>query len=237
MDRILKFKLWGDYAHFKKYYTTTSPLTFEFPPPPTVIGIISAIIGLDKNEYLKYFQNPNEYKVAIKLDSPVIKVRWTVNLIDTKHHFWRIKNRTQIRTEFLKNPLYTVYFWHNDNEIYQSLKHHLKNHSSVYSISLGLSELLANFEYLGEESYTSRRIENDEFIQIDSVVPSNYLPDKGVDYEVGKEIFQVNFPIFMNPERVIEKRAEIIFERNANPIKCKPSSFCQLENGEKIVFF
>ncbi len=87
MDKILKFKIWGDYAHFKKFYTTTSPLTFEFPPPPTIIGIISAIIGLDKNEYLEHFQNPDEFKIALSIQNPIKKVRWTQNLIDTKHHF------------------------------------------------------------------------------------------------------------------------------------------------------
>ncbi|WP_231717005.1 CRISPR-associated protein Cas5 [Desulfosarcina ovata] len=51
MTRVLAFKLWGDYGHFRKYYTTTSPLTFEFPPPTSVVGIVSAIIGLDKEQY------------------------------------------------------------------------------------------------------------------------------------------------------------------------------------------
>lgn len=236
MDKILKFKLWGDYAHFKKYYTTTSPLTFEFPPPPTIIGIISAIIGLDKkdNFYLTKFLE-NNYNITLKLNNPVRKVRWTQNLIDTKHHFWRIKNRTQIRIELLKKPSFTIYFWHQNYEIYKALKQHLENHTSIYSISLGLSELLANFEYLGEENLSE--IPNGQFIQIDSVIPSKHISEKGIDYEIGKEIFQVNFPIFMNPERIVEKRAEIIFERNAKSIRCSPMSYWQLENGEKIVFF
>ena len=236
MTKILKFKLWGDYANFKKYYTTTSPLTFEFPPPPTLIGVISAIIGLDKYEYLSHFQNTDIFKLAVCLNNPVKKVRWTQNLIDTKKHFWIIHNRTQIRTEFLKDPSFIIYFWHQDESIYQSLKQHLENHTAIYSISLGLSELLANFEYLGEICISEKI--NNKFVPIDSVIPSNYIKsEKGIDFEVGKEIFQVNFPIFMNPERIVEKRAKIIFERNANSIKCNPENYWQLESGEKVVFF
>ncbi|MDI3478645.1 MAG: CRISPR-associated protein Cas5h, partial [Thermoanaerobacterium sp.] len=32
--KSLIFDIYGDFGHFKKYYTTSSPLTFSFPPPP-----------------------------------------------------------------------------------------------------------------------------------------------------------------------------------------------------------
>jgi len=35
----LVFDVKGDLGHFRKFYTTSSPLTFSFPPPPTVRGI------------------------------------------------------------------------------------------------------------------------------------------------------------------------------------------------------
>lgn len=234
MDKILKFKLWGDYAHFKKYYTTTSPLTFEFPPPPTIIGIISAIIGLDKEEYLNYFQDADEYKIALSLNAPVNKVRWTQNLIDTKHHFWKIHNRTQIRIEFLKNPSYTIYFWHKNEAIYQSLNEYLVQHRSVYSFGLGLSELLANFVFDGEKDV--QNINDTELVHINSVVPAEALVENKIDYEIGKEIFGVNYPIFMNTERIVQKRGSVLFERKGKPLKCKPESYWQVETGEKIVF-
>jgi CRISPR-associated protein Cas5h len=234
MDKVLKFKLWGDFAHFKKYYTTTSPLTFEFPPPPTVIGIVSAIIGLDKEEYLNYFQNYDEYKIALCLNTPVNKVRWTQNLIDTKHHFWKIHNRTQIRIEFLKNPSYIIYFWHANEAIYQTLKEHLKQHKSVYSIGMGLSELLANFAFDGEKSI-NKSIEGD-FVQVNSVVPVSTIAEGAIEYEVGKEIFDVNYPIFMNTNRIVDKRQSLLFERLGKTIKCKPKKHWDVESGEKIVF-
>ena len=236
MDKVLIFKLNGDYAHFKKHYTTTSPLTFEFPPPPTIIGIISAIIGFDNKDNFYLTKYPRgSFKLAIRINHPVNKVRWTINLIDTKHHFWIIKNRTQIRTEYIKDPSYTIYFWHSDKEIYQSLKSHLNSHTSFFSISLGLSELLANYQYLGEKRI--REEEGNDFVQIDSVIPSSYLSRKGIKFKEGKEIFQVNYPIFMNPERVVEERENIFFERKAQPIECKPKKYWRVNNGEKIVFF
>ncbi len=236
MDKILKFKIWGDYAHFKKFYTTTSPLTFEFPPPPTIIGIISAIIGLDKNEYLEHFQNPDEFKITLSIQNPIKKVRWTQNLIDTKHHFWRIKNRTQIRIEFLKDSAYVIYFSHKDDNIFNLLKSNLENHKSVYSVSLGLSELLANFKLIDEIEIEDSK--SDDWITINSVLPYSYLTDDdSVDFEVSREIFKVNFPILMQTDRVVNKREDILFERNGQPIRCKVRQFWKTEKGDNIVFF
>lgn len=236
MDKILKFKIWGDYAHFKKFYTTTSPLTFEFPPPPTVIGIISAIIGLDKEEYLEHFQNPDDFKLALAIKNPIKKVRWTQNLIDTKHNFWCIKNRTQIRIEFLKDSAYLIYFLHNDEHLFNLLKSNLGHHKSLYSVSLGLSELLANFELIDEIEIENSQ--TDDWIDIDSVLPYSYLTDdSSIDFEVSREIFKVNYPILMKTNRIVNKREDILFERNGKPIKCKVKQFWKTENGDNIVFF
>jgi len=243
MHKVLVFKIWGDYAHFKKYYTTTSPLTFEFPPPPTTIGLISAIIGLDKkdNFYLTKFPQ-NSYRIAIKLNHFVDKVRWSLNLINTKDIklFRLIKKKghephTQIRTEYLKKPSFTLYFWHNNKGIYKSLKGHLESHTSVYSVYFGLSELLANFQYIGELGIIERK--NNDLVKIDSVIPSGYLSNNEINFTEGREIFQVNYPIFMNPERVVEQRENVFFERKARSIECKPSKYWEVENGERIVFF
>jgi len=236
MNKILVFKLWGDYAHFKKFYTTTSPLTFEFLPPPTLFGIISAVIGLDKTEYLNHFQNPDEFKLAVRIINPVKKVRWTENLIDTKHHFWRIKNRTQIRTEFLKDPAYMIYFRHNDPFIYDRLKEKLLSHHSVYSICLGLSELLANFEYIGETEIES--VLSEQEIDLLTVLPESYLRDEtSIHFEGNREIFKINYPILMQPNRIVNKREDILFERNGRPITCILKKSWNTEAGEHLVFF
>ena len=235
MAKLAVFKLWGDYAHFKKFYTTTSPLTFEIPPPPTLIGMISAIIGLDKDQYLSYFMNPDHYYIAICLDKPIKKVRMSQNFINTKHHFWRIENRTQIRVEYLKDVSYRIYFYHSDSTLYQTLCRHLQNHESVYTVSLGLSELLANFQFLDEieaEPKTSH-----EFVAIQSVIPYSCLMDSAsIRFDTNQEILKVNYPIHMKPDRVVDHRQDLLFEKYANPIHCKVKSFYETDKGERIVF-
>lgn len=235
MIKALCFTLKGDYGHFKKYYTTTSPLTFEFPPPPTVIGIVSAMIGLDKEVYLSRFPE-DTWKIAVCITKPVKKVRWTVNLVDTKQHFWRIKNRTQIRTEYLKDPEFRIYFHHSDKDLYEQLKRKLVNHHTVYSVSLGLSELLGDFAYDGECTLTET--EDPGWQEIRSVVPVSCLSDdSSVAFDDGLELFKVNYPVVMAPDRTVVKRDDVLFERCARAITCKVRQSFDIGNGERIVFF
>ena len=192
-------------------------------------------------EYLEYFQNPDDFKMALSIVNPIKKVRWTQNLINTavgpkSNNFWNIYGRTQIRIEFLKDSAFVVYFFHKDENIYEQLKKNLENHKSVYSVSLGLSELLANFELINELKIEDTK--RDDWIMIDSVLPySSLLDDNSVDFEISREIFKVNFPILMQPNRVVNKREDILFERNGKPIKCKVKEFWKTEEGENIVFF
>jgi CRISPR-associated protein, Cas5h family len=54
-ERVIVFDVWGDYAHFRKNYSTSSPLTYSFPPRTALSGLIGAVVGLDKAEYFRHF--------------------------------------------------------------------------------------------------------------------------------------------------------------------------------------
>ena len=48
--KILVFDIWGEYAHFKKIYATTSALSYVVPPKTSIYGYIGAILGLEKED-------------------------------------------------------------------------------------------------------------------------------------------------------------------------------------------
>jgi len=232
MNKILVFDLWGDLGHFKKPYTTTSPLTYSFPPRPTISGIISAIIGLDKNEYANHFQK-KQADITLRLIKPVKKIRISQNLIDTKKAvlFSRIKQRTQVRIEYVKDAKYRIYFRHKNYELFNKFKILLSKHECVYTVSLGLSELLANFQFIGVFQFEKRQ--EKKHVMIHSLIPSQ---DTDVEFESGKEYFSSNVPIEMNQKRIVTSFGSVLYERNGHPIKAKTNSFVEVENGENIIF-
>ncbi|HEC56530.1 MAG TPA: type I-B CRISPR-associated protein Cas5 [Candidatus Syntrophoarchaeum butanivorans] len=237
-DKVIIFDVWGDYAHFRKIYTTSSPLSYSFPPRTTIAGLIGAIAGIDKEEYLGYFTK-DRANIACRILSPIKKVRIGENLINTKDgYFIPVRKtghqpRTQVRFEFIKDPKYRIYFSHSDEKLYEKVKNHLKNHQSVYTPSLGLSELICNFSYRGEFKVSLKSV--DEFIPIDSVVPSRYFRESP-EFEVGKEYFSETVPLEMTEGRKVVDYGEVLFERNGREIMANVTNFWEVGDGEQIIF-
>lgn len=251
MDKMLVFDVWGDYAHFRRFYTTTSPLSFPIPPRIALCGLIGAIIGLEKqgNDYLKYFPTESAH-IALRLLNPIKKTVIAENLINTKNArglgmnlIKHIGGRTPIRFEFLKNQKYRIYFYYTEEEdsLYQKLKYNLTNHKTKYTPCLGLSENIANFKFVGEFEINILPCKKD-YVSIDTVLPLQKTSEKeGIMFEREGEYFSIRVPIELNTKRVVTKYGDIIFDRNGRPIKTKlkePYTIINYADGrrENIVF-
>jgi CRISPR-associated protein Cas5h len=225
---VLIFDVWGDYAHFRRFYTTTSPLTFPIPPRTALCGLIAAIIGKEKenNEYLKDF-TLGKASIGLKLLNPIKKVMIGENLIHTKNAkgpgMNLITERTQINFEFMKDQKYRIYFHHIDGCIYKQLKENLINHKSVYTPCLGLSENIANFKIIGE--FEAKSETSAEYVQINSVLPTEKIAEKqGIKFKDEGEYFSIKVPIELDSDRVVTKYMNIIFERSGKSIEVKLKS-------------
>lgn len=241
--KVLVFDIWGDYAHFRKFYTTTSPLSFSFPPPPTLAGILGSIYGTDKNknEHIDKF-GYEKCKISVRIMSPIKKERMGINLLETKGKNLRVpmsdkslQPRTQIRTEFLKNPKFRIYVYHEEKELFENLIEKVKNHETVYTVSLGLSELIANFSFVGVFAFEN--ISEDKPVDLNSVFTITNLLENGLIIEEDKKYFKDKIPIIMTQDRVVKTYDYVIFEPDGKTIKAKIKSYCKLENGENIIFF
>lgn len=233
MDKCLVFDVWGQYGHFKKFYTTSSPLTFSFPPRPSIIGMIAAIIGMDKKDYLKAFDKENTY-IALQIRKPIKKVRIGINLIDTKRakqYMSKIDGRTQVMQELIKDAEFRIYFYHKNNDVYNRLKMMLDRHQTFYTLCLGLSEHIANYRYVGEFTIESRQ---DERVDIVSVIP--YRENMEIEFETGLEYYKEVMPNHINPDREVEEYSKILFEKNGKPIRCKPKQYWKVGNNDDILF-
>jgi CRISPR-associated protein Cas5h len=236
MMPIVAFNLWGDYAHFRKYYTTTSPLTFSLPPRTALMGIIGAICGLKKESYLAALAHES-IGVAVSLINPVAKVRIAENLINTKIAplMARIPSQSghiQVRFELLKNPCYRVYVSLKDAALQSTLKEMLAAHRCVYTPYLGISELIANFCFIGE--YEAEAITPDDYVNIRSAVNSDAIRDLSI--EEGKEYFSEVVPCDMADDRVVTRFSKIVYERTAQPIRAMVTECLDIGTGEYLAF-
>ncbi|GAB6078500.1 type I-B CRISPR-associated protein Cas5b [Hydrogenobaculum acidophilum] len=238
--RVLVFRLFGDFAHFRKFYTTSSPLSFSFPPIPTVRGIIGAIMGYDKNEYL---EKTRHLKIGVGIVNPIKKVRMGLNIIFTKggsggfdptlisHRKGDVNKtlRTQIKSEFVKDTCYKVYIGAND-EFLENLENILSHHQTYYSVSLGLSELLGDFSFEGV--YKAEAVEENDATIVHSVIPAGII--KSLDVEKIRHLAKERIPIYMLPNRKVQRYEDVVFDVYGNPIYGKFSEVLRLENDEYV---
>jgi CRISPR-associated protein Cas5h len=233
MKPVIVFDLWGDYAHFRKYFTTTSPLTFLLPPRTALMGLIGAVCGLKKEGYIPAFAG-DQAQLAVSIRTPAKKVRMAENLIDTKTALLmgKIRNRTQIRLELVKDPRYRVYVSLQNQALRDLLKEMLVGHKCVYTPYLGISELIANFSYVGE--YVAEARAPDEHVNIVSALNADLIRDLTI--EDNKEYFSEVMPCDMAADRSVTRYSKIVYERNGQAINARVTECVELEQGEFIAF-
>lgn len=166
-NKVLIFDLEGPFAHFRKYYTNSSSLTYLFPPRTVIIGLIAGLLGLPSERHTRninevYYEKFNKDKciVAVSLRTRVRRIMQTVNYIraTSLSEIDGSAGGTQIPLEILlsekdndaKEITYRVYFYHTDERIYAEFKDRLNQQMFVYPPYMGLTEFLASIKYIDE---------------------------------------------------------------------------------------
>ena len=243
---VVIFDVSGEYGHFRKFNTTTSPLTYSIPTPSAIYGLLGAILGIERESSvnniakgkhnLRELFSPKNVSLAIRPMTKIKKVRIGFNLLDTgsPQSFFNITNRTQIEYEILKDPKFRVYlFW--EHSLKEELIERLQNKNFYFTPYLGISQMTADIIFIKKEK--AKPIETscnyNEFItainlsEIESKTPIDVE-------EIKDKIFQVEtLPIEMGIDRKISRYGEILVEANANSVKAMPNqkSFFVKEEG------
>lgn len=234
--KLLVFDIWGDYGYFRKGYTSTSTITYPFPSRTSIAGLISCILGLEKDSYHDIF-NENNSKIGLRILNPIKKMNINLNYINTKGKKFLLSDikenpRVQVQAEFLKDVKYRIYLSLKDQNLLNELFNLINEHKSIYTPCLGISECLADFN-LAYPKLLDLNKKNGENIDINSVI----LKDKyNIVIEPNRKYGIVKSPGFMNSERVVSKFIEYYYEENGNPIKIENGDYYSI-GDENIVLY
>lgn len=238
---ILAFRLFGDFAHFRPYYTTSSPTTYSLMPPTSVIGMVGAILGLEKEENRYYTQlEEREIKVGICLEKPITKVMMSTNLINTKGNYWvptgRNSNgpRTPTRYEYVRQPEYMIYVTMKDTALLDELAERVKHHCLAYTVSLGLANLIADvsFAFYEEAVYKQEA----DYVEMDSAVPLSALTGERPiqilpDIQYCKEQYVKSF----FADRVPAEYVDILFSVNGKKVSVMTKGYYEVGNRKILL--
>lgn len=243
MPKILAFDIWGRYAHYKKIFATTTALSYAIPSKTAMYGYVGAVVGLQKfdNLYLNEFE-PGFCKIGLQVINPIVMQRINTNLHPhTKGLIKSTQNRKPTTIEYVYQPKYRVYFMHSNNQLFTQLKENLQSHKSFYTPSLGLANLLSNFEYVGEFDSTEIEGDSKHSIKINSAIPRRKIIDFDLDGTITNEIIEYSqYAVEMNTAREVTKRDDIFFDRKGAQIKAIVNSYYKInvnQTENNVVLF
>lgn len=235
-ERLLAFDIWGDYGYFRRGYTTTSTISYPFPSRTTISGLISAILGLERDSYYDIFDEDNS-KIGIGILNPIKKVNINLNYLNTKsNNGFRLaynndSKRVRVSAQFLKNPKYRIYVSLTDKKLMESLFTLLNEHKSIYTPYLGISECLANFELVGNDFFNIKKQYANK-IDINSVV----LKNDSILIERNKQYGLIRSPGFINSERIVTKFIDYYYEKRGDSIKLSDAYYYPIGEDNVILF-
>ena len=217
----IQFDISGYFAHFRKFYSNSSSLTYDFPPRTVIVGIIGAVLGLDKPSF-------PDIGISVRIISPTRKIMQKINYINTKELCESKKEKemkkyrgqeppkryTQIPLEILlpegDKIRYRIYIWKADVTIEQ-LKH------PVYPISMGLSNFLAEINNV--KSVKLEKVNSNRDVLIHSAVNTDYIDSLDFEYEKNRYGSDI-MPVLLDKNRNLVLPGKYVYEVSGKPMKC-----------------
>ena len=220
-EEFLIFDIWGDLAHFRRYDTTSSPLSWPFPPRPTVFGMLGAIMGLGKEQYLAKFDE--QTSVAISMLQRPRSLRLSYNHVDTKSaqlfgRISRLAGAHKFAVKCLPMCVTASFFVTLIPTFQQRLTELVRAHQSVYTVSLGLAAMLADFAFVA--ALTPELHSLTEATEVVSVVP--YKLARSVPKPGTAPLLLNGIPRHLTPERVVTAYQDVLYNTRQPTLVVSP---------------
>lgn len=223
--KLLIFDIKGYFGYFRRIYSTTSSLSYTFPPRTTIAGLISSILGYDRDSYYEQFSLKNSF-IALQIRSQITRIVQTVNYFDidsfTNDKFRGKSAPAQIIQELLVQKLpyeqlwYRVFFNSVNNSIMEDLERRIKDKKFYYPPSLGTANNIANVEYV--DKLDAELLKKDEEVPIYTIIPRSKI--KYLEPQEERRIYiEERVPVSFLKGREIEKVDDYIYEEFGRPLK------------------
>lgn len=147
--KCFQFEIKGHWAHFKRPETSNTPLTHDMITKTALIGMIGAVLGIERQDMKEQFPLLSEDLLYnVQLLSPVKKV-------PIGQTIWRAIRFEYTRKSFevLKEPAYLVTLALKDcrsTSIYEAFKRSLITDEAIYPPVMGWHNCPAELKYVSD---------------------------------------------------------------------------------------
>lgn len=249
-DDLLILDVSSEYGHFRKFNTTSSPLTYSIPTRPAISGLLGAILGVEREMSAGKFKegtlpvsvlfDKENVEIGVQLINPVKKTNIAFNLLDTEKSassFFNIKQRTQIEYELLKNPCFRLFIKMKDKTLFKELEERVRSNRTHFTPYLGLSQFTASISF--RAVVRANQLVSFHFQDVitainlskaDPIEPLNL--NSGINFKYTSD----TMPVHMLPDRTIIEYAEVVIETTGQVIGVKSEHIWATEEYGNVMF-
>lgn len=250
---LLTFGLKGRFAHFRKYYSNNTALSFSIPPRTTLMGILAAIAGYEKDSYYEKLNSDN-IRIGVGVCKPIKKTFHRLNnlKVEGADDFRGKKGHTQTPYEIISGLEINRDFVHykvfisctnNGFDTFQELKKCILQEKSHFNITLGTASFASQIIEIETVDNITELENNQEILSFHSAVLAENVTEIGSfskDEDFGmvleEELLPADFKA--NNDRELSKMTRLLFSVDGKPLNIKiKGKFYEYTKNEDVVRF
>lgn len=221
----------GNWGHFKKPETNNNPLTHDLITKTALIGLIGAVLGIEREDMKRKFpQLSEDLLYGVQLLHPVKKISWGFT---SRTAINPTAEGTPKYFEFLKDPKFLVSIAllneHSKND-FDNFKTAIKNENTVYTPVLGWHNCPANLEWKSEGDFSEEK--EGDFETYGFVLAGEHIPiDLSGNFRIGFD----KMPTFQNDDfwNLPEYCKNVIYPDYPNSLVVK-GHYYEYKSADKI---
>lgn len=231
------FDIRGNWAHYRKPETNNNPLTHDFITKTALLGLIGAVLGIERKEMARLFPQLSEdllygvyIKTAIKKESWAFTLRYVVDFFQ----------KAPKQMEFLKNPENRVALALKNERsatYFNAFQQDIQTQEARFTPILGLHNCPAELSFVTSGEFSVR---NGEFATQAFITEQHKLSiDKLITTEAFAKGFRIGVervPTFQNEDfwNPPEKYVRVIYPSEGKEIIARGDYF-QFTDGSQWV--
>lgn len=246
MDTLaLVFDVSGRMAHFRRFYSNVTSLSYTFPPRNTVIGMLAAILGYKRDSYYNVFSREN-FGIAISINNRngLRRLILPTNYLDTDNiSITRLRGSGKVPTSIeyivsippeteVSYRIYVILLNSEYEYVIKELERRVKQKEPVYPLSLGPANCLAAMDFVTFNVANIIATDNGGQFPIKTVIALDLVADDGIKLEGENRFEDIKIileerlpPDFADGREIKGVSKNYIFEGRGYtlPIKLKPN--------------
>ena len=219
--KLLSFRVSGQFAHFRKFYTNASSLSYLIPPRTVIMGMLASVLRYERDSYYEVFR-PEKFRISAAV-TPGIRIKkkmQSLNYLHFKYHNLLCRGtgegknmHAQCKLELLmpesKNIDYTIYVGvvaEDSRNVLDELEARIRQRDFGYGVYLGQRQFRADIDHLQSHPVEAIHfVEAAEFTDT-LCLQENGGPDMTDDKNLDTHMVVDQMPVHMEKGKPVEKK-------------------------------